>query len=491
MHRLRLSTSLALSHAVLVGALTLSIVRPVQADNLPFPEPANENAYAVPMENLRLRVWAQYRLLYNASNIPSGVNSGSLPTAGTGTGKLNYGDTTGYDFFRQRMRLAFDLQHKDSDNVGAYIQLEYRGGFGGSSPAASDPRGETGANADSTANAFNRLQARGVRYGYVYVTPIEHQTLVVGILPTIDQVGRVLWDGEWDFNVGGASLGGKVGDGDYRLGFYRIASDLKAGTISTGFGKDGDMWVADYNKPIELGAYDMKVGGHVYSLNLGKTENISIGDTHENWAALTASGGLLGGAWNAYLMLNNGRIGTGLTGNNHTGYSGKFEGSIPIGSTTFNLFALYASGDKAGQTSNQFTTPEAILGTNGYWGYSHIFNANAPGDVNDFGVNLNNGGAGLMTVQAQLKFPIMPRLTGTLESAYFAAARSRDFGNRGESSYMGTETGAMVTYNLAKNLNLDVGAAHAFMGDFLANRTQAIGVERSIYEVFTRFQYAL
>ena len=480
-----------LSCALLWGAIALIPAPPVQADNLPFPEPANENAYAVPMENLRLRVWAQYRLLYNASNIPSGVNSGSLPTAGTGTGKLNYGDTTGYDFFRQRMRLAFDLQHKDSDNVGAYIQLEYRGGFGGSSPAASDPRGETGANADSTANAFNRLQARGVRYGYVYVTPIEHQTLVVGILPTIDQVGRVLWDGEWDFNVGGASLGGKVGDGDYRLGFYRIASDLKAGTISTGFGKDGDMWVADYNKPIKLGAYDMKVGGHVYSLNLGKTENISIGDTHENWAALTASGGLLGGAWNAYLMLNNGRIGTGLTGNNHTGYSGKFEGSIPIGSTTFNLFALYASGDKAGQTSNQFTTPEAILGTNGYWGYSHIFNANAPGDVNDFGVNLNNGGAGLMSVQAQLKFPIMPRLTGTLESAYFAAARSRDFGNRGESSYMGTETGAMVTYNLAKNLNLDVGAAHAFMGDFLANRTQAIGVERSIYEVFTRFQYAL
>lgn len=491
MPRPRLSASSILSCVLLAAALTLSAVIPVQADNLPFPEPANENAYAVPVENLRLRVWAQYRVMYNASNIPSGINNGSLPTAGSGTGKLNYGDTTSYDFFRQRMRLAFDLQHKDSSNVGAYMQMEYRGGFGGSSPAASDPRGESGANADGTPNAFNRLQARGIRYGYVYVTPIENHTLVVGILPTIDQVGRVLWDGEWDFFVGGASLGGKIGEGDYRLGFYRIASDLKAGTIGTGFGKDGDMWVADYNRPIKLGPYDAKVGGHFYSLNLGKTENISIGDTHENWAALTASGGLFGGAWNAYLMLNSGRIGTGLTGNNHTGYSGKFEGSIPIGSTTFNLFALYASGDKAGQTSNQFTTPEAILGTNGYWGYSHIFNANAPGDVNDFGVNLNNGGAGLMTVQAQLKFPIMPRLTGTLESAYFAAARSRDFGSRGGSSYMGTETGAMVTYNIAKNLNLDVGAAHAFMGDFLANRTQATGVERSIYEVFTRFQYAL
>lgn len=171
-----------LSIAALLVFLALGQqVGQARADQLPFPEPANENAYAVPIENLRLRVWAQYRVLYNASNIPSGVNSGSLPSAGTGPGKLNFGDTTGYDFLRQRMRLAFDIQHKDSDNVGAYMQLEYRGGFGGSSPAASDPRGETGANADGTANAFNRLQARGVRYGYVYVTPIENHTLVVGI----------------------------------------------------------------------------------------------------------------------------------------------------------------------------------------------------------------------------------------------------------------------------------------------------------------------
>ena len=45
---------------------------------------------------------------------------------------------------------------------------------------------------------------------------------MVGILPTMDQVGRVLWDGEWDFFVGGAALGGKVRDGDYRLGTYRL-----------------------------------------------------------------------------------------------------------------------------------------------------------------------------------------------------------------------------------------------------------------------------
>ncbi len=304
---------------------------------------------------------------------------------------------------------AHSIRPKESDNAGAYLQMEYRGGFGGSSPAASDPRGESGANTDGTPNTFHRLQARGIRYGYIYVTPIENHTLVVGILPTIDQVGRVPWDGKWDFFVGGASLGGKLGDGDYRLGFYRFASDLKAGTIGSGFDKDGDMWVLDYNKPMKLGGYDFKIGGHYYTMNLGKTEHITIGDTHEHWMALTASGARFGtGARNSYLMLNSGRIGTGLTGNNHTGYSAKFEGSMPIGVTTVNLFALYASGDKAGHTANQFTTPEAILGTNGYWGYSRIFNANAPGDVNDFGVNLNNGGAGLWTVQGQLNSRSFP-----------------------------------------------------------------------------------
>ena len=59
--------------------------------------------------------------MYNAGNIPSGINNGSLPTAGIGIGKLNYGDTTSYDFFRRRMRLAFDLQHKDSGTVGPYM----------------------------------------------------------------------------------------------------------------------------------------------------------------------------------------------------------------------------------------------------------------------------------------------------------------------------------------------------------------------------------
>ncbi len=111
--------------------------------------------------------------------------------------------------------------------------------------------------------------------------------------------------------------------------------------------------------------------------------------------------------------------------------------------------------------------------------------------MNDFGINLNNGGAGLITIQGQLKFPILPKRNCTVESAYFSAARSRGFGTHGDASYIGTKVGLMLTYNLAKSLSIDAGAVNAFMGDFLANRTRATGLVQNIYEVFTRFQYML
>ncbi|MGC9080058.1 MAG: hypothetical protein ACP5G1_04945, partial [Nanopusillaceae archaeon] len=95
--------------------------------------------YALKLKDADIDFGIQYRVMYNNSNIQS----------------LNQ-----YDFFRQRLRLNFDI--KTESGVGGFIQLEYRGGWGGSSPAASDPRDAY------EVNAFNRLQARGVRYGYLY-----------------------------------------------------------------------------------------------------------------------------------------------------------------------------------------------------------------------------------------------------------------------------------------------------------------------------------
>jgi hypothetical protein len=134
----------------------------------------------------------QYRVMYNNSNIQSNNQ---------------------YDFFRQRLRLNFDV--KTQAGVGGFFQLEYRGGWGGASPDKSDPR-------DAYAvNAFNRLQARGVRYGYLYF-PAGPGTVLAGILPANDQVDQMLFSADWDLNIGGIAYAGKVGDIDYRLAYVRL-----------------------------------------------------------------------------------------------------------------------------------------------------------------------------------------------------------------------------------------------------------------------------
>ena len=77
MHRPH-SITLVFIFIAMTSYMQFNFNSPAMGDQIPFPEPANENAYAVPIENIRLRVWAQYRVLYNASNIPSGVNSSCI-----------------------------------------------------------------------------------------------------------------------------------------------------------------------------------------------------------------------------------------------------------------------------------------------------------------------------------------------------------------------------------------------------------------------------
>jgi hypothetical protein len=99
----------------------------------------------------------QYRVMYNNSNMP-------------GSGGSTFTDHRDYDFFRQRFRLALDVQ--PSERIGGFVELEFRGGWG-VGPDISDPREDL-----SQAVAFNRLKARGIRYGYVYAILGKEQKLI-------------------------------------------------------------------------------------------------------------------------------------------------------------------------------------------------------------------------------------------------------------------------------------------------------------------------
>ena len=212
----------------------------VFSDGVPFPKPGHEGLNVKSLGEFGgfdIGLWLQYRIMYNNSNIP-------------GPGGTTYGNSTNYDFFRQRFRIGINVQN--AEKVGVYTQVEYRGGWGGSSPTVSDPRAMTPVN-----NPYNRLQSHGLRYGFVYYAPNEKLSASAGILPLTDGVGRILFDADWDFNVGGVVLGGKLTKGDYRLGYVRLVEGV--GGTRNQIAEDAGFIFADYN--LTLGR-TLTVGSH-------------------------------------------------------------------------------------------------------------------------------------------------------------------------------------------------------------------------------------
>ena len=155
---------------------------------------------------------------------------------------------------------------------------------------------------------------------------------------------------------------------------------------------------------------------------------------------------------------------------------------MPLVFGTLRVLGIYSSGDSEGAASeDQFRTIQGIFGTEGYWAYTHIFTANGPSDVNDLGVGIDNGGRGLISLQAKLETSLVDKLDGELFLGWFQASEDNSAGNND----MGTEVGGMLTYAVAENLNLQFGAALAFLGDYYKSGGQD---PDNLYEVFGRFQ---
>lgn len=422
---------------------------------VPFPDPGHEGlqiTHTGKIGDIRIGLWTQYRVIYNYANIP-------------GPGGTTDTDTKSYDFFRQRFRMGIDMQ--SSEHAGGYIQIEYRGGWGGSSPRVSDPR-----EAAPVINPFNRLDARGLRYGFIYkkfenVWCGERISFSAGILPLTDQVGRVLFDADWDFNVGGVTAGGIMGNSNYRVGYVQLVEGV--GGTQNQIDKDGSLIIADYNLSFkEL----IEAGFHIYNLTIPELLGVTA-TKHETWYGFTAKGTIRQIDLNGMIILNNGKIGN----ESHTGMAIKFESGISIDIIKVSAQVLSATGDKQGSVNHRFVTVHQVVGTEGYWGYTHIFTANAPSDVNDIGLEIGNGGAGLSTLQAKLELPLGDKLDLQLFSGWFLSNEKRN-----DSNNMGAEFGGMLAYPVADNLTLELGAAFAGIGDFYGQNAD------NLKEFFARFQ---
>ncbi|GIW57054.1 MAG: hypothetical protein KatS3mg082_3458 [Nitrospiraceae bacterium] len=423
------------------------------------------------LDRFDLGLGVQYRLVYNASNIPG--------PAGT-----TFGRTETYDFFRQRLRLNLAIAPHEVA-AGGFVQAEFRGGFGGSSPNVSDPRGQ-----EPTRNPFNNLQARGIRYGFLHARPFTGHTLLAGVLPLSDEFGDTLFSADWDFNVGGVALLGAYGTASYRLAYLRLIEGVGA-SDSRQLGKDGDFFLADlvcrFAHPRDA-IDELRIGVHTYFLSIAK--GLPLGATDDGWYGISARARRKATELRAFAVANVGRLGIGVLdeegkvvsgfdcGDAHAGYAFKLEVRQTVGPFDAALQSLYSSGDPEQTIRDRFVTPQGLLRTEGYWAYTHLFTANPPSDVNDLAIELGNGGAGLLTLQARAATRLHPGLGMEVAGGWFRAARTRN-GSRD----IGGEIAAMFSFDVATGLVLDVGVAGALLGDFFAPRAD------DLFEAFTRLQF--
>lgn len=416
-----------------------------------------ESSYAsLPWDSLKVNLSLQYRMMYNASNIPG--------PAGT-----FFTDTKGYDFFRQRFRIGLDVQ--PSKDVGGYVQFEFRNSWGVGA-GFTDPREPSVGELSFSNVAFNRLTARGLRYAYVYASRLEKHTLMVGILPISDQFSDVLFSADWDFNVGGAALAGEFNDATYRLGYVRLLEGVGAADRSE-LGKDAHFIIGDYN--FSPGT-STTVGLHAYYF---RNDVATIGKMHQAWLGVTGSTLIGETSISGFGVMNTGK----LIDESHTGFAAKLEAKIPIRNSSLKVRVVYASGDDESEVKSQFVTLQSLVGTEGYWAYTHILTANGPSDVNDLALDIGNARgfadrAGLFTPQVKLVVPVIAeKLEFQAVGGYFLAAKKRN----GTTS-IGTEIGGQLKLKVARHLHWEAGAAYAALGDFYDRGS------KNLYEVFSRLQ---
>jgi len=428
------------------------------------------SAHAVKLKDADIDFGIQYRVMYNNSNLFQSKQ---------------------YDFFRQRLRLNFDVHTEE--NVGGFFQIEYRGGWGGSSPEASDPRGRY------AINAFNRLQARGIRYGYLYF-PVGPGLVLAGILPANDQVDQMLFSADWDLNVGGVAYAGKVGDFNWRAAYVRLVEGVDLMSNST-INKDQDehFLVLDLNTKVAnidtgvhfYGAYGKVCFGDSIASN-GIADCVPVNDPYGNpstdplapadnlnqtWIGAHATIDLNPVNLHGVVLYNTGKIAN--TSNN--GFLVRIEPSINFGNVKASLLGIYSTGKNNG---NGFYTVHHILGTGGYWAYTYIFTPHGPSDVNDFGLEPGNRGYGLTTIQAKVDVPITNKLSAQAVAGYFRS--NKDMGGNGKS--LGTEFGAQLAVNLGKHMNLEFGGAIASLGNAAKAVYNGVPNKSSVNETFARLQ---
>lgn len=377
-----------------------------------------------------------------------------------------------------RMRIRQNIDLKFSEQFKTHLQMELS---------------HTTDNVTVTAQS-NRATNVSVRHGVLDYTTTGGTNLQAGIVPLMDNFGRILFDSDWNYNPLAASVTVPLGRGNMRAFAATLNETVGPGgeTVSK---DDTTHYQFDYVLPIERGG-KLNAGLSYVSLTpdtgpvFRSKRNINYGlGWQSGFGGLGVSVYALGSQTDREIFDPTGANGTGKG----RGGALKAELTGKLAAGDFGLLATYASGQRGG---NGFIPTLATVRANSYWGYTGILTVQGPTDTGIDGdsVNISNNGYGLSTVQAKFTFPVAADLSGYMAAGWFGNTKAPS----GRSGGVGTDLLLMGTYRFDKFLALNFGFAYAKLKDGVsgysngiiggASFNQGSGVNRDKKALFARLQ---
>jgi len=259
--------------------------------------------------------------------------------------------------------------------------------------------------------------------------------------------------------------------------------DRVYGTIDDGLPDlDDDLIVLDVSPSF---AKCMNVNFHFYRLNASEGTIPQQGSTggdvpgatgDESWFGFTLGRRIGNLGLEGLVMINEGE----MEGKRHLGLALGIGGDWETESLTCRSTLIATTGDREGAVDGRFVSLHGILGTSGYWVRSHIFTPNPASDVNEIGIEPGNSGAGLVSLQTELRLSVWDGSDISMGLGLFGSWMPRN-GSR----WMGQEVSIAFRRILNEFTTFDVGYSRAFMGGFYGEDPPDLN------ELFSRLQFSL
>ena len=449
-------------------------------------------APGIALGDVRIAVGGQYRLMGNGSNF--GFHDRTIG-----------GEQPGSLIGNQRFRTWLNVHDRDTCRYGAYTQLEIGHtalGSGGEFP--------------KTVGSGDDQVGIELRRGYLWFKPTEQSLVRAGVVPWEDRFGErptfssPLWtinraetsqaplaNSDWEFTVGGLTFEATARERWH----YALAALVlqRGGTI---VGDDAAAWLlaADVDRSIGSALWGASVyylrdgAGYSYGAfggpSMTRSFRTPIHRSSDLWIGGRGHIEHGRGSTALFLILNTGEVPDHAW--THTGWAAKAATTVATRRGTVHLRTLYSTGGNTADPSHsgEFRTIAQSVrdnrGAQAYWSLLGLTSPRGSSDVNNLGIGLQNGGLGLLTLQAGYEQPLAERWTGILAAGWL---RSDTPNPASGSTAIGTELLAEARWRMGPLMALEIGGALLLTGDFF--RANA-GTERParLHELYTRWQLA-